>query len=304
MQVPGPLTHRMPRTVEEFKKEFHNESISQRFLFLKRWPQGFECPYCNWINEKQQPAKTIICSHCGHPTSITTNTIMHGTKKTLTEWLVCIWWLASTESGHSAKDLQRLLHLSSYQTAWTWLQKLRIAMSVSDNKVCRGTVEINENTISLGGDKREKEHILTAAEIILPSGITGRIKMQAISVLTDETVSAFLKNNVSAGTSLVVPNKSVYEGVDRNTYVAVPASDNSMTHRIEQIVQSFELWLNKIHRGGVVKKHLQLYLDEFCFRSNAAMLPDTTAVFHLLLSGVLSQKSVSYKNLTSPSPTE
>ena len=304
MQATPTLRNRFPQTVEEFRKEFHSETISQHFLFYKRWPRGFECPYCNWVNEEQQPAKTIICSHCGHPTSITTNTIMHGTKKPLSEWLVSIWWLASTDGGHSAKDLQRLLQLSSYQTAWTWLQKLRMAMAVADNKPCRGTVELCDSTISLGGDNRGEEHILAAAEIIMPSGITGRIKMQPFNDLSNDTVTHFLAKHVATGSSLVVPENIAYQGIDRNSYITVTGSESATTFRIEQIITSFELWLHKIHRGGVANKHLQLYLDEFCFRSNSAMLSDSEAVFNLLLSGVLAQKSRSYKNLTSTSATE
>lgn len=223
---------------------------------------------------------------------------MHGTKKPLVEWLVCIWWLAFTDGGHSAKDLQRLLNLPSYQTAWTWLQKLRMAMAVADNKPCRGTVELWSDSILLGGHMGHKAQILAAAEIILPSGITGRIKMESIGDLSRETVNDFLTKHVATGSSLVVPDSARYHVKDQDAYLTVTDSKSATAARIKQIIESFEIWLNKIHRGGVVAKHLQLYLDEFCFRSNVAMLSDKEAIFHLLLSAVLSQKSRSYKNLT------
>lgn len=296
--------HQFPKTVEEFRKEFHSETATLDFLFHKRWPNGFKCPYCNWIKKEQEPAKTITCGHCGHPTSITTNTIMHGTKKPLFEWLVCIWWLASTDGGHSAKDLQRLLNLSSYQTAWTWLQKLRMAMAVADNKPCRGTVELWADSILLGGHMGYKVEILAAAEIILPSGITGRIRMESLGELSEKTIKNFLVKHVAPGTTLVVPNSTAYQGIDQDAYVTITDSKSATTVRIQQIIQSFEIWLNKIHRGGVVAKHLQLYLDEFCFRSNVAMLSDNEAIFNLLLSGVLTQKSKSYKNLTANTTME
>lgn len=304
MQSPLTPKNRFPKTIEEFRKEFSSETASLYFLFHKRWPHGFICPYCNWIKKEQEPAKTIVCGHCGHPTSITTNTIMHGTKKPLVEWLACIWWLASTDGGHSAKDLQRLLNLSSYQTAWTWLQKLRMAMAVADNKPCRGTVELCSGRILLGGHMGHKAQILAAAEIILPSGITGRIKMESICDLSHETVSSFLAKHVAMGSSLVVPDSSQYHVKDLDAYLTVSDSKSATAVRIRQIIESFEIWLNKIHRGGVVAKHLQLYLDEFCFRSNVAMLSDNEAVFHLLLSAVLAQKSMSYKNLTAHTTTE
>ncbi len=285
-----------PKTLDEFRKLFNNEQRSLHFLFSKRWPNGFECPYCNWLDENLFPTKTMTCGHCGHPTSITTNTFMHGTKKPLSQWLTCIYWLTSSTGGNSAKDLQRLLKLSSYQTAWTWLQKLRMAMSIADKKQCHETVELSTDTISLGGETQAKPQILCAAEIILPAGITGRIKMATIQSLNSDTIDSFLNQHVASGSSLITPEENEYKSISRNNFVKI--SDPAI-YRTRQIIKSFEIWINKIHRGGVAAKHLQLYLDEFCFRRNAEMLPDREAIFNLLLSGVISQKSLSYKSIIS-----
>jgi hypothetical protein len=294
MQATPFIIESFPKTLNKFRKLFHSEEISLQFLFYKRWPNGFECSYCNWVNSDQLPSKTITCSHCGHPTSITTNTIMHGTKKPLSQWLISLWWLTSTEGGHSAKDLQRLLKLSSYQTAWTWLQKLRMAMAVADSKVCHETVEISVDTISFGGEPRTEASIVTAAEIIMPAGITGRIKMKVIDSLTRESVNTFLENNVLSGSSLIVPTHEAYMDRNRKNFITVTSST---IYRTRELLESFEIWMNKVHRGGVAAKHLQLYLDEFCFRSNAEMLPDSESIFNLLLSGVISKKSLSYKSI-------
>lgn len=287
---------RFPTTTNEFKELFPDEESSLRFLFEKRWPQGFECSYCNWLNTEQLPAKTIICGHCGHPTSITSNTVMHGTKKPLSEWLLCIWWFAVSEEGHSAKDLQRLLKLSSYQTAWTWLQKLRMAMASSDNKQCRDTIEIATASIFLGGEEKNNANIIAASEIIMPAGITGRIKMRTITEVLPELIQNFLNTHIMHGSSLILPDLEAFASVSKTNFITM---NSAVVDRSQQVIRSFEIWLNKIHRGGVVAKHLQLYLDEFCFRSNAAMLHDAEAVFELLLKGVIRNKSMSYKRLTS-----
>lgn len=301
MQAISQSLQSFPKTLDGFRGLFNDEESSLQFLFSKRWPNGFECPYCNWLNKALLPTKTMTCGHCGHPTSITTNTIMHGTKKPLSQWLICIWWLTSTSGGNSAKDLQRLLKLSSYQTAWTWLQKLRMAMSIADNKQCRGTVELSSDTISLGGESQTKPLILSAAEIILPAGITGRIKMASITSLNKETINSFLSHQVSSGSSLIVPEEETYGHINKNNFITVT---DPAIFRTRQIIKSFEIWINKIHRGGVAAKHLQLYLDEFCFRRNAEMLPDRKAIFDLLLSGVISRKPLSYKSIISQSTTE
>lgn len=285
-----------PTTADSFISLFPDEESSMRFLFQKRWPKGFECSYCNWLNPDQQPAKTISCCHCGHPTSITSNTIMHGTKKPIKEWLLCIWWFAVSEEGHSAKDLQRLLNLASYQTAWTWLQKLRMAMAQADKKKCTGTVEVGLHSISLGGEYSNEASIIAAAEVIMPAGITGRIKMETVTESGTEQLCGFFNRAIERGSSLILPAGELFCSLPKKDFVTV---NGGRVERCIQIIKSFELWLAKIHRGGVAHKHLQHYLDEFCFRSNAAMLSSDQAIFDLLLTGVIQNKSMSYKRLTS-----
>ena len=36
--------------------------------------------------------------------------------------------ISSRRNGISAKDLQRIMGFGSYETAWTWLHKLRVAL--------------------------------------------------------------------------------------------------------------------------------------------------------------------------------
>jgi hypothetical protein len=76
-------------------------------------------------------------------------------------------------------------------------------------------------------------------------------------------------------------------------------SPSNNPHHAEQLIKGFEIWLNKVHHGGVTLKHLQLYLDEFCFRNNSAMLPNQNAIFNLLLQGVLANKPKPYRELVS-----
>ena len=123
--------------------------------------------------------------------------------------------------------------------------------------------------------------------------------MRHIEKLSEETVNTFLRDHVAPGASLIVPDSEPYLAIDKSRYLTVVRNRDCSTFHIEEILQCFALWLSRIHRGGVMQKHLQLYLDEFCFRANAAMLPNAEAVFHLLLTSVLQEKPRSYKILTS-----
>ena len=185
----------MKKTITEFKVMFANEEKVINFLFTLRWPDGFICSSCLVRSEHVPPARRIVCPKCGNNSSLTTDTILHGTKKSLSQWLLAIWWLSANEQGASAKELQRLLNISSYQTAWTWLQKLRLAISLADRKPCQGIVEIGCSKVRPAAKKPQQRKVMTAAERIIPVNITGRIRMGCIDICDEQTLLYFLRKN-------------------------------------------------------------------------------------------------------------
>jgi len=60
----------------------------------------------------------------------------------------------SQKNGASARGLQRILGLGSYETAWTWLHKVRRAMVRPRRDRLAGIVEVDETY--LGGEKPGK----------------------------------------------------------------------------------------------------------------------------------------------------
>ena len=55
-----------------------------------------------------------------------------------------MWAVTSQKNGASAIGLQRVLGLGSYDTAWTWLHKLRRAMVRPGRDQLTGRVEVDE----------------------------------------------------------------------------------------------------------------------------------------------------------------
>jgi len=131
-----------PMTLGEFENKFNTEEACRDYLFLLRWPKGFICPKCS--NTKAWKVRTTLleCSNCHYQTSIIAGTIFQDTRKLLAMWFRAIWWVASQKNGSSALGLQRILGLKSYETAWTWLHKLRIAMVSPGRDKLSGYVEV------------------------------------------------------------------------------------------------------------------------------------------------------------------
>jgi len=63
-----------------------------------------------------------------------------------------MWYITSQKFGGNALGLQRVLGLGSYQTAWSWLHKMRHAMVRPDRERLSGRVEVDETFV--GGEDR------------------------------------------------------------------------------------------------------------------------------------------------------
>ena len=138
-----------PLTLLEFENRFSTEEDCRNYLFKLRWSNGFRCPHCD--NEKAWPISQVRyqCTGCDYQISVTAGTIFHRTRTPLTIWFRVIWWLAGQKNGASALGLKRVLGLKNYETAWTWLHKLRRAMVTPGRNCLNGTIEV-ESEVGVG----------------------------------------------------------------------------------------------------------------------------------------------------------
>ena len=138
------------------------------FLRRVRWPDGFRCPACGrslaWMTARGQ----LRCVGCQRQTSPTAGTIFEGTRKPLRLWFQAMWYVTNQKHGVSALGVQRILGLGSYQTAWTWLHKLRRAMVRPGRDLLSGEVEVDETylggrEVGVTGRKTNKKSIVAIA---------------------------------------------------------------------------------------------------------------------------------------------
>ena len=115
-----------PRTYQEFGQWFGDEASCRAYLARLRWPAGFSCPRCGgddfWVTGRG----LWMCPGCGLKTSVTAGTIFHRSHTPLSTWFAAVWLVTSQKNGVSAQGLQDVLGFGSYETAWTWLHKLRL----------------------------------------------------------------------------------------------------------------------------------------------------------------------------------
>lgn len=119
-----------PRTLRELESRFATEEGCREYLARLRCPQGFGCPMCQGKEAWRTKRGFWMCRACGHQVPVTVGTIFEGTRTPLTVWFRAIWWVVSQKNGASALGLHGVLGLGIYRTAWTWVHKLRRAISM------------------------------------------------------------------------------------------------------------------------------------------------------------------------------
>jgi hypothetical protein len=126
----------------------------------------------------------IRCAACQQKISVIAGTIFQGTRKPLKLWFQAMWYITSQKFGGNALGLKRVIGLGSYQTAWSWLHKMRRAMVRPRRERLSGNIEVDETLV--GGEEQDgkrgrgagrKSVVVIAIEVHEPKGF-GRVRMQ------------------------------------------------------------------------------------------------------------------------------
>lgn len=111
-----------------FTEHFPDEASCQTYLFQCRWPDGFSCPCCGSPNYYWIASRSLYeCKECRTQHSLTSGTILHGSKLPLKYWFFVIYWVIA-DYGVSANRISHSLQLN-YRTATRLLRSIRKAMS-------------------------------------------------------------------------------------------------------------------------------------------------------------------------------
>ena len=300
-----------PRSVAEFEDRFATEEQCRDYLFRLRWPKGFRCPKCGGAHGWR--VNTLMeCGDCGRQTSVTAGTVLEGTRTPLTTWFRAMWHVTSQKTGTSALGLQRVLGLGSYETAWTWLHKLRRAMVRPGREKLSGWVEVDETWFGgleegvAGRKKGDKALIIIAAEADGP-GI-GRIGMRPIQDASPGSLHSFVQDHIAQGSTLHTDAWHGYVGLEKKGYdreVVVLRGRRkeaaTLMPRVHRVASLLKRWLLGTHQGSVSHEHLAYYLDEFTFRFNRRRSKSRGKLFYRLVQQATTTDPTTYNGIVSSS---
>ena len=295
-----------PRNLTEFDARFGSEASCREYLFQLRWPEGFRCPRCG--GQESSPVREVLlrCRKCRHQTSVTAGTIFQDTRTPLRLWFQAMWWVTTQKNGASALGLQRVLGLKQYQTAWTWLHKLRSAMVRPGRDLLSGRIEVDETYLGgleegLRGRKTETKALIIIAAQEDGTGL-GRIRMRQIADASAERLHAFVQESITLGSVVHTDGWVGYSGLADKGYVhevtvlkGHKKSASEILPRVHRVISLLKRWLMGTHQGAVSHKHLDYYLDEFTFRFNRRKSASRGKLFFRLVQQALAVEPAPYE---------
>jgi len=299
-----------PKTLLEMENRFATEDACREYLTKLRWPTGFICPACQgnvgWVDRRHR----WTCQDCRRQSTVTAGTVFEGTHLPLQVWFRDVWLVTSQKSGASALGLQRVLGLGSYETAWSWLHKLRRAMVRPGRDHLKGNVEVDEAFVGgvsagKGRDGIGKALVAIAAEED-GKGI-GRIRLARVPEASTPSLHGFIQQSVAPGSTIHTDGWVPYQGLEKlgysHTVTKLKGKGKEaaveLLPRVHRVASLLKRWLLGTHQGAVGPTHLDYYLDEFTFRFNRRLSASRGKLFFRLLQQAVQVGPITYEQIIS-----
>jgi transposase-like protein len=295
-----------PCNLLELEQRFDTEQACREYLLKMRWPDGFRCPNCGGQSGWPTARHLLVCAACGQHVSLIAGTIFQDTHKPLRLWFRAIWWVTTQKNGASALGLKRLLGLGSYQTAWTWLHKLRRAMIRPHRDRLHGRVEVDETYIGgleegVRGRQTQKKALVAIAVEEEGRGI-GRVRLRRIADASAKSLHTFIAEVIEPTSVVHTDGWDAYRGLQGYTHQVSKlheqvGSADAILPRVHRVAGLLKRWLLGTHQGAVSAEHLDYYLDEFAFRFNRRKSRSCGQLFYRLLQNAVAVEPAPYKTI-------
>ncbi|WP_190264161.1 MULTISPECIES: IS1595 family transposase [Glutamicibacter] len=296
-----------PVDLAQLRAWFPTDEACLDYLDWLRWPEGFMCPHCGAVKVGREASGRYRCHGCRKQVSVTSGTIFHKTRIPLTVWFEAVWLVTSGKTGVSSTLLHRVLPISTYQTAWTMLAKLRSVMGTAESEPLSGRVEIDETFIGghrtgVGGRGSAGKTLVAGAIEVTDHG-WGRARLAVIPDASAASLGAFARTNVAAGATIATDGWRSYPSALKG-YVHEPfnvSTSGRPAHEslpaVHRLFAQVKRMLDGTYQGGGSSDHLQEYLDEFVFRFNRRHSRHRGLVFMRLLQRAVDGQPVTFRSL-------
>ncbi len=282
--------------IEKFPDE---KSCIDHYLKI-RYPKGIHCNHCGSPKTYQRKSnlKLFDCKDCFNTFSPFKDTIFEKSSTDLRKWFYAIHLFLNGKKGISALQLQREIGVT-YKTAWRMLHQIRSAMGNASQKEFFDTIIEMDETYVGGKPRKDNDHhdgegnsggynkrgrgsdktpVIGAidrvnkcvyAKVSMPDSQGRKLTFKQLFDVLSKV------SKPENGNTIITDEFHSYRPLERENYVHLRVdhkqlfSDGKGTHT--NTIESFWATLKRGVYGiyhHVSVKHMQAYVDEFCFRYN------------------------------------
>lgn len=300
-------------------KRITDDEAAYLYLEELRWGDRPVCPHCASVGQhyyltpkaadgrKTRTGSVTVrrlwkCRDCRKQFSVTTGTIMHGSKISLRTWVLVIFEMCASKNGVASREVERKYGLTP-RSAWFLLQRIREAMKDDDpTGLLTGVVMADETWI--GGKPGNRHRRVRNAE--KAPGAPATDKTPVVSILHRESgkVRSRVVQDVRANTlraalmeTVDMPNATLHtDSAPAYTHIGWKFQDHKVVNHImgEYVLRDgsttnhVEGFFSQLKRSvdgtfhAVSKVHLQRYLGEFDFRYSTRKVSDADRMQQLV----------------------
>lgn len=285
-------------TLLEFMNHFPDEAACKEHFRKQREQEGIICKKCGctkhyWLKDKWQ----WQCADCRFRTALRSGSVIEHSKLPLRKWYLAIAFMSFSKKGISAKEMQRQLGHSCYESIWSMMHRIRDGMGKRDDLYrLQGMIEMDEGyfeqnisrktKLKRGKGSQQLKNVAVMAESTpLEDPATGKqtkqcryFKMKVLQSHKEEFVNNAIKESVNFDSVIFSDCNLSYLGVEglvdvHVTEESTPESTKSTFHWVHIAICNAKRFLVGIYHK-VKGKYLQNYLNEFCYKLNRRTFGD------------------------------
>jgi len=285
----------------EFADRFTDDQSCLVYLADIKWGNGYTCKKCGhdkFTIRKKNLARD--CNRCHHIESPTAHTLFHKLRFGIRKAFFMVFEFTATTKSISSSQAAKRYGISR-TTAWSFSHRIRKAMESSKNFPMTGEVHVDEfvfggkENLKQGRSYDSKKKKLVGAVELSEKGGVKRVYIQRIDDYSSKSLQKIFHEHI-AKTAIIKTDKwSGYIPLKSDYNITQELSDkgNSMK-QLHTIIHQVKSWLRTVY-SWVDDKHIEKYLDEYCYRINRSVHKET--IFDNLITRMVEAKPLEYKDI-------
>src|SRR5262245_15781533 len=201
---------------------FQDEAKATAHMEADRWPNGVFCPLCGSTNIHRMGGKTqagmFLCNDCRDKFTVRTRTIFERSHIPLHKWLLATHLMAASKKGMSALQLQRMLGLGSYRSAWFMCHRIRESMKPAKVGPLGGpdkAVEADETYFGGRAENRAHKPPPKKYPVMALVERDGKAHSFCVASVSAKTLKPLIYETVDRASYFMTDELAVYEAIGR-----------------------------------------------------------------------------------------